>query len=494
MIELLKNKRFIFELAFVLSLCFFPLCYRINTLPLRQWDESRNAVNAIEMLRNHHYLVRYFDGQPETWEVKPPLLVWLQLLSMKIFGLNQFAIRFPTILATFSTVLLLILYFKNYQQNRYIGYLASLILVTSQGYINWHIARTGDHDALLILLETACILIFYEFLIAEKHGKSTLIFIGILFVLGMLLKSVAILFILPGLFLSTILFKSFRKLFLNAGLYLGIAIFVVACLSYYLTREKVQPGYLKAVWEWELFDRFLNTDKKFHSGTFWEYAIYFYKARYTWWIWFLPASIILMPFLEKKRTALFYYITLNAAAFFMVISLGSKGGWYDGPLYPLFAMIIAIFLYRGMEFLVGKICHDDPLMIRRWTLLLLVPLFILPGIRIIKKVSNTREEPWDNERFALGYFLREDRNVKQLGESEIQVLYSEYFAHFLFYMDAINLEKGKNILTLSSLNKIKKGDKVLISEKATLDSIARKHTYDVLLDRSPVVLLKIRDD
>lgn len=141
-----KHIQFI-ELLLLFCICYFPLCFRIDALPVNQWDEARNAVNTVEMLQNHQYLVRYYAGEPETWETKPPLLIWLQVLSTKVFGINELALRFPVMMATFLTVALLVFFFHKNHQNRYLGYIASLILVTTDGYIDRHIARTGDHDA-----------------------------------------------------------------------------------------------------------------------------------------------------------------------------------------------------------------------------------------------------------------------------------------------------------------------------------------------------------
>ncbi|UOQ78563.1 hypothetical protein MUN84_08455 [Hymenobacter sp. 5516J-16] len=65
--------------------------------PIYLWDESRVAVNAAEMALNNNWLVAHFEGQPDLWNTKPPLLLWLQVLSIKLFGFNEVAIRLPTV-------------------------------------------------------------------------------------------------------------------------------------------------------------------------------------------------------------------------------------------------------------------------------------------------------------------------------------------------------------------------------------------------------------
>src|SRR6266536_2456145 len=104
------NKKWglIASIAITLILCYFPLCHRITSHCIQLWDESRNVTNAIEMLNNHKWFTRYFENKPDTWELKPPFLVWCQALSFKIFGFNELAARFPSMFFSMSTILLLI--------------------------------------------------------------------------------------------------------------------------------------------------------------------------------------------------------------------------------------------------------------------------------------------------------------------------------------------------------------------------------------------------
>ena len=480
------------ELLIVAVLCFFPLCYKIDGLTIRQWDESRNAINAIEMLQNHNYLVRYYAGQPEVWEVKPPLLIWLQVLSLKAFGLNELAIRFPTILASFLTVFLLIFYFHRYHGNRYVGYFSAFILVTTQGYVNWHIARTGDHDALLILFTTSVILIYYEFISGSARKNYLLIILAFLFIAGVLNKSVAMLLIIPGMLVATFLFKAQKKLFKNPWFYYAILIFLAGTGTYYISREFVQPGYLKAVWIWELFPRYANSDSRFISASFWYYAIGFYKSRYTWWIFFLILSMLIMPFRNKNRYNLYIYLLVNCLTFFLVISSSTKNVWYDGPLFPLFAMMIALFIFSFINDLL-KLPGNIQLLRKALVLVVLILLLIYPGIKIMQKVSNATEYPWDTERYALTYYLKDPVNLEKLRSKKVAILSQEYNAHILFYAYVINL-KEKNI-NLSSINlsRVEPNDLLLMWEQSLVDSIKSKFEYDLLEEKNSVFLIRVHN-
>lgn len=74
----------------IASLLFIPF---LGGVHLFDWDEINFAECAREMIVSHNYLNVQIDFKP-FWE-KPPLFIWMQVLSMKAFGINEFAARFP---------------------------------------------------------------------------------------------------------------------------------------------------------------------------------------------------------------------------------------------------------------------------------------------------------------------------------------------------------------------------------------------------------------
>jgi 4-amino-4-deoxy-L-arabinose transferase-like glycosyltransferase len=72
------------------GLLFFPFLGQVH---LFDWDEINFAECAREMIVSDDYLRMQINFQP-FWE-KPPLFIWMQLLSMKMFGINEYAARFP---------------------------------------------------------------------------------------------------------------------------------------------------------------------------------------------------------------------------------------------------------------------------------------------------------------------------------------------------------------------------------------------------------------
>jgi 4-amino-4-deoxy-L-arabinose transferase-like glycosyltransferase len=84
------------------SLLFIPF---LGGVHLFDWDEINFAESAREMIVTGDYLTVHINFQ-RFWE-KPPLFIWMQVLSMKLFGINEFAARFPNAICGIVTLLVL---------------------------------------------------------------------------------------------------------------------------------------------------------------------------------------------------------------------------------------------------------------------------------------------------------------------------------------------------------------------------------------------------
>ena len=77
----------------------------LGNVHLFDWDEINFAESAREMIESGDYLTVQINFQP-FWQ-KPPLFIWMQVLSMKLFGVNEFAARFPNAICGIITLLIL---------------------------------------------------------------------------------------------------------------------------------------------------------------------------------------------------------------------------------------------------------------------------------------------------------------------------------------------------------------------------------------------------
>ena len=76
-----------------------------GSVHLFDWDEINFAESAREMISTGDYSTVRINFIP-FWE-KPPLFIWMQVLSMKLFGINEFAARFPNTICGVLTLLTL---------------------------------------------------------------------------------------------------------------------------------------------------------------------------------------------------------------------------------------------------------------------------------------------------------------------------------------------------------------------------------------------------
>ncbi|MEY3620687.1 MAG: hypothetical protein RLZZ391_1053, partial [Bacteroidota bacterium] len=95
------------------------------SIPLMDIDAAQYASISREMLERNSFLQIYDLGKD--YLDKPPMLFWLSALSMKIFGIYDWAYRIPSLLflgvALFATF-----QFAKLKYNQTIAYLAVLVL------------------------------------------------------------------------------------------------------------------------------------------------------------------------------------------------------------------------------------------------------------------------------------------------------------------------------------------------------------------------------
>ena len=149
-----SNYHTIIKILLFIGIIYFPIFLHLEYLPIRIWDEARLAINAYEMHENSNFLITYFKGNPDMWNTKPPLMIWFQVFFIKLFGVGELAIRLPSAIVAFLTCVSVMFFSLKYLKSYWFGLFAVIILITSDGYISIHGARTGDYDSLLVFFLT----------------------------------------------------------------------------------------------------------------------------------------------------------------------------------------------------------------------------------------------------------------------------------------------------------------------------------------------------
>lgn len=409
-----------------------PLFGHLDGLPLRMWDEARLAMNAYEMYYDRDFIVTHFNGNPDMWNTKPPLMIWAQVFFMQIIGVNDLAVRLPSAFAVFFTCLVLLVFSVRYLKNFWFGFIAILVLVTFPGYISYHAARTGDYDALLTLFTTISGLSFYIYCISEKKKFLYLFFFSI--ALAVLTKSITGLLFIPGLFIYSIISGKALKTIKSPHFYFGMGIFVVLVGGYYLLREHYNPGYLMAVWENELGGRYLDVIEDHRHG-FWFYYQNFVDYKLSWWRFVLPLGVV-TGFIVKdeKLKHLTRFCTLMVVQFFLVISFSqTKLNWYDVPMYPYLAILVSVFVYQVFTWLRNGVSIG---WLTKYNFLAFVFLILIafnPYKKIWKRTYIPKEFSWEVSTYEVGNFLKDALRGKY-DLNHCYLLYDGYNTQNLFYL------------------------------------------------------------
>lgn len=416
---------------------------------LNHWDESRRAVNAYEMLHNGRLFVTHFQGEPDMWGTKPPLLIWLQVLSFKVFGINEFALRFPSASAALGLALSLFYFCSRHLRSTAVAFAAVAMMYTSTAFVSVHGARTGDYEMLLVLFSTQAALALY--LAGREHaparkGRRILLFFFFMS-LAVLTKGIAALMLLPGMLVFLVLDRQAME-WLRSGYYWGGLVgFLLLFGGYYLIREGQNPGYVRAVIENELTGRYMETLED-SSGPFMYYLKGLYQWRFRNWFFLLPLGAILALFTGNKKLRDFVLFVLWVTGIYLlVISVGqTKHEWYDLPVLPLFILLASMFfhiVFRALQ------AEDSPLS-ASWAKrlipgIVLLCFFFYPYYQILHMNRDAAAFRQD-DRYVLSHYLRDLHQglPEQDGPADLYLLHEGNTQYFLFYTYLLR-EKGVEV-------------------------------------------------
>lgn len=213
--EIFKKNKLSLALLFVSGLFICSFMALLDPF-LNNWDEMFHALVAKNLL-SHPFVPTLFDNviipydytnwaANHVWLHKQPLFLWQIAISLKLFGMNEFAVRVPSVLMM-SILPLLIYRIGKLSLNERIGYYGALFFSTS---FFVHELLTGfppsDHnDIAFLFYVTASIWAWVEYENSQK--KYWLILIGLFSGCAILIKWLTGLLVFSGWGLSIIFDK-----------------------------------------------------------------------------------------------------------------------------------------------------------------------------------------------------------------------------------------------------------------------------------------------
>jgi len=447
---LTMSVKYFFKEKYDISLCFILLCGLILRIYiscdpfLHDWDEKYHALVAKNLILNPLKPTLYlnpilpYDFKNWTsnhiWLHKQPMPLWLISLSLKTFGISEFAVRIPSILL--STICIWMTFFiastlLNKKAGIFAAYLMSingLVLELTGG----RIATDHIDIAFLFFVELS---IVFSILFSRSSKYLFNILTGISIGAAILTKWLPALIVLPLWFF--LLFES-KKFSIKAIFkHFSILLFIIAivCVPWQLYIHSAFPK--EAFWETSFNLRHFTEVIENQSGS---YLYFINKIRinygeliYLPLIWFV-IDLFKNP-LHLKRTLLLVWF-LIPLVFFSIAK--TKMQAYLLFVSPAFFIITADFCQFLIQQKKSKI---------KWLFNFIVILILITPIRYCIE----RLKPFENNTQKTALSASFSKLKKQNFTSKDVVLNCHYPIELMFYT---NTTAYKNLLDVKSIEEL----------------------------------------
>ncbi|MBC8284176.1 MAG: phospholipid carrier-dependent glycosyltransferase, partial [Nitrospinae bacterium] len=297
--------------------------------------EAREGVPVVNMMQGGNLWLPQIH--PQQLRTKPPLFYWSGLVSSKILGeVNEVSLRIPSVLAGVGTVFLTT-FLGMRQFSPLIGCLAGLIIATC-----WRFAYLGSHARIDMLFTFFITLAFVALWELSRHEKTSLKWLaGIAIGLAVLTKG-PLGWVFP--LLALFAFSRFNKTFTIPWLHIISLPLGMAGLWLLFGLMNGGEEFSKMIYQ-ETVGRMSGSDAiHIHPKPFYYYIPQIFGGMAPWSL-FLPFAIW---YGRKYQDVSWKFCIVAFATLFIFLSLfPGKRGDYLLPLYPMAAILLAVFLARA---------------------------------------------------------------------------------------------------------------------------------------------------
>jgi 4-amino-4-deoxy-L-arabinose transferase-like glycosyltransferase len=247
-------------------LIFMSFLLGLGSGPLFDVDEGAFTEATREMFVSKNYLTTYLNGMPRF--DKPILIYWLQLLSIRTFGISEFAFRLPSALSAALWAVATFAFVRRERNETEALYSTALLVLSLQVSI---IAKAAIADALLNCCLAVSMFAIYRYWHDKRRSSIYIAFAAM--GLGVLTKGpVAVLIPLGASFLFFLIQRDLRSWFRAVLNPTAIALFLVIVLPWY-TLEYMDQGkaFIDGFFMKHNVSRFSGSMEG-HSGTLFYYV------------------------------------------------------------------------------------------------------------------------------------------------------------------------------------------------------------------------------
>jgi 4-amino-4-deoxy-L-arabinose transferase-like glycosyltransferase len=344
--------------AGVLLLALFNVTFRLHRQPVQEWDESLYATSAWEMLQSGQWVAHTFRGELDYYNTKPPLNIWLIVLSFKAFGVGLIPLRVASVLATLATVAVL-MWWARRRFGEPTALFGGLVLASMFAFFYVHSGRTANTDAINTLLIVLTAVTVSE----ARDGRWRLLSLGPVFAAVFLLRGMAVIMPAAIALVGTAWSRQLRRdrLAPAAG---ALILFTIPVGAWMLARYRIDEWRFLEHLFWYDFVARTTTNIEDHPGSVFYYLNILQKHHYDWLIAALAAWLLFPVPRERLRAMggalrtgagpIPVLAAWGAVAFAIPTLMSTKIAWYLHPFYPVFAIAVGAILAHAAAAAIGS--------------------------------------------------------------------------------------------------------------------------------------------
>lgn len=257
----------------------------LGTRNLSAPDELRYSEIPREMIVNHDYVIPRINGVK--YFEKPPLFYWMQVASIKAFGLNEWSLRFATAFMGLLGVLATYLFTRRLY-DRKTGWVAALILSSTSLY--FAMAHVITLDMTVSVFITISIYLFYLATRASPQNIKYYMWGAFIAAAGAMMTKGLIGIIFPGA-IVTLWFLIFQRWQMLKKLYFvsGLLLFILLVAPWHILAQLKAPEFFHFYFIEQQFLRYATPIA--HRSQFPLFYIPVFLLGALPWIYFLPKAL-----------------------------------------------------------------------------------------------------------------------------------------------------------------------------------------------------------
>ncbi len=307
------------------------------------YDEGHHAQAALHMVQSGDWVTPYVNGV--RFLEKPPLTYWLSAASLRVFGINEFALRLPTALGVVALVWVVALMALRVSGER-AAVIAGTITACSVG--TYLFTRETLHDIWLVLFVTLSMRAFLEWYLDPRHPlRQALVFSASLAGAVMSKSLIGVAFPVGIVVLFFLLSRELPK-WRSLHVLPSLSLFLLLAVPWHWMAALRNPDFLYALFVNEQFLRFLG---RHDPPVLWSLPLLsFWLLTLVWffpWTAFLPAAVTASrkPAWDGEL-ALSRLVLAWVTVIMSFFSVMGRLEHYSFPVLPALSLLVGVALSR----------------------------------------------------------------------------------------------------------------------------------------------------